>query len=142
MRPVARLASSAASFTRCASPPERVVACWPSRRYPSPTEASASSVYVVVDDTICAPPNSPQLLPATTRGLIEELADAHGIPRRVAPVSEAQLRGADEVWLSAATRGVLAVTRLDAQPVAGGKPGPLWQRMHGLIEAYWRADSA
>jgi D-alanine transaminase len=106
------------------------------------TEASASSVYVVVDDTICAPPNSPQLLPATTRGLIEELADAHGIPRRVAPVSEAQLRGADEVWLSAATRGVLAVTRLDAQPVAGGKPGPLWQRMHGLIEAYWRADSA
>ena len=106
------------------------------------TEASASSVYVIVDDAICAPPNSPQLLPGTTRGLIEELADAHGIPRRIAPVSEAQLRGADEVWLSAATRGVLAVTRLDARPVANGKPGPLWQRMHGLVNAYWREEDA
>ena len=29
VRPVARLASSAASLIRCASPPESVVACWP-----------------------------------------------------------------------------------------------------------------
>jgi len=29
VRPVARFASSAASLTRCASPPESVVACWP-----------------------------------------------------------------------------------------------------------------
>ena len=55
-------------------------------------------------------------------------------------MSEAQLRAADEVWLSAATRGVLAVTRLDGQPVGDGKPGPLWRRMHGLLDAYWREE--
>jgi D-alanine transaminase len=103
------------------------------------TEASASSVEVIVDGEIRTPPNSPRLLPGTTRSLIEELADRHGIPRRVTAVTEAQLRAADEVWLTAATRGVIAVTSLDGKPVGDGKPGPLWRRMHQLIEAYWTA---
>jgi D-alanine transaminase len=49
------------------------------------------------------------------------------------------LRSADEVWLTAATRGVIAVTTLDGQPVGDGRPGPLWRRMHQLVEAYWSA---
>lgn len=101
------------------------------------TEASASSVLVIIGGEIRTPPNSPQLLPGTTRSLIEELADQHGIPRRVVAVTEAQLRSAEELWLTAATRGVIAVTTLDGQPVGHGKPGPLWRRMHQLIEAYW-----
>ena len=35
--PVGRFASSDASLTRWASPPERVVAGWPRRTYPRPT---------------------------------------------------------------------------------------------------------
>ena len=101
------------------------------------TEASASSVQVVIDGEIRTPPNSPQLLPGTTRSLIEELADQHRIPWRIVAVTEAQLRTADEIWLTAATRGVVAVTTLDGKPVGDGKPGPLWRRMHQLIEAYW-----
>jgi D-alanine transaminase len=101
------------------------------------TDASASTVYVVVDQEVRAPPNSHQLLPGTTRNLLEELADAHGISRRSLPISEAQLRSADEIWLTAATRGVVAVTTLDGKPVGSGRPGPLWRRMHELIEAYW-----
>jgi D-alanine transaminase len=83
------------------------------------------------------PPNSSRLLPGTTRSLIEELADQHGIARRVTAVTESELRAADEVWLTAATRGVIAVTSLDGKPIGTGKPGPLWRRMHQLIEAYW-----
>jgi D-alanine transaminase len=101
------------------------------------TEASASSVQVIIDGEIRTPPNSAQLLPGTTRSLIEELADQHGIPRRVIAVTEAQLRAADELWLTAATRGVIAVTTLDGRPIGNGKPGPLWRRMRQLIEAYW-----
>jgi hypothetical protein len=29
------------------------------------------------------------------------------------------------------------VTRLDGKPVANGRPGPLWRRMHDLIETFW-----
>jgi D-alanine transaminase len=103
------------------------------------TEASASSIEVVIDREIRTPPNSPQLLPGTTRSLIEELADQHGMARRVTAVSESQLRAADEIWLTAATRGVIAVTTLDGSPVGNGKPGPLWRQMHQWIEEYWTA---
>jgi len=101
------------------------------------TDASSSTVYVAIDGQLRAPPNSSRLLPGTTRSLVEELCSAHGIPFASAPVNESQLRSADEVWLSAATRGVVAVTRLDGKPVGDGRPGRLWQRMHALIEAYW-----
>jgi D-alanine transaminase len=105
------------------------------------TDASASAVHVVIAGEIRTPPRSHQLLPGTTRALIEELAMAHGLPCRSAPVSEAQLREADEIWLSAATRGVVAVTRLDGLAVGTGVPGPLWRRMRALIEASWSAPA-
>lgn len=101
------------------------------------TDASASAVHVVIGGEIRTPPRSNQLLPGTTRGLIEELAAANNMPCRSAPVSEAALRGADEIWLSAATRGVVAVTRLDGATVGAGQPGPVWRRMHALVVASW-----
>ena len=103
------------------------------------TDASSSTVYVIKDQRVLAPPNSTRLLPGTTRSLLEELADSHGIARDSVPISEAQLRSADEIWLTASTRGVVPVTTLDGKPVGSGRPGPLWRRMHDLIEAYWTA---
>jgi len=103
------------------------------------TEASASSVYVIIGNEVRTPPQSAQLLPGTTRGLVEQLCDEHRIAHRAVAISEQELRAADEVWLSAATRGVIAVTRIDDAPVANGCPGPLWRRMHALLEAYWKA---
>jgi len=102
------------------------------------TDASASAVHVVIGGEIRTPPQGQQLLPGTTRGLIEELAGAHGIPCRSAAVSESQLRGAEEIWLSAATRGVVPVTQLDDAAVGSGRPGPLWQRINELVTASWR----
>ena len=103
------------------------------------TDASASAVHVVIAGEIRTPPRSHQLLPGTTRALIEELAVAHGLPCHSAPVSAAELRGADEIWLSAATRGVVAVTQLDGLAVGAGVPGPIWRRMRALVEASWLA---
>ena len=102
------------------------------------TDASASAVHVVVNGEILTPPRSHQLLPGTTRGLIEELAASAGMPCRSAPVSEIALRRAEEIWLSAATRGVLPVTRLDGAGVGDGRPGPVWQRMRALVVASWQ----
>jgi D-alanine transaminase len=102
------------------------------------TDGSASAVHVVINGEILTPPRSHQLLPGTTRGLIEELAAREQMPWRSAPVSEAALRQADEIWLSAATRGVVPVTRLDGKPVGDGRPGPIWRRMHALVVASWK----
>jgi D-alanine transaminase len=100
------------------------------------TDASASAVHVVQGGTVFAPPNSHLILPGTTRGVVEELAARAGIPARSARVTEAELRGADEVWISAATREVQPVTRLDGQPVGNGRPGPLWRRLREELDRY------
>jgi D-alanine transaminase len=101
-------------------------------------EASASSVHVVVRGRIVAPAYSTQLLPGTTRDATEELAGRLGLPVEHRPVPEAELRGADEIWIEAATRCVQAVTRLDGRPVGGGRPGPLALRMRAAYEDWLR----
>lgn len=102
------------------------------------TDASASAVHVVIGGELRTPPNSRRILPSTTRTVVEELASRAGVPWRAAPVSEAELRGADEIWLSAATREVQPVTRLDGRPVGRGVPGALWQRVHRAFQDWKR----
>ena len=102
------------------------------------TEASASAVHIVSSGVVLSPPNSRHILPSTTRGAMEELATRAGIPHRSEKITEAQLRAADEVWLSAATREVQAVTRLDGRAVGRGRPGPLWQRAREELQRYKR----
>jgi D-alanine transaminase len=102
------------------------------------TDASASSVHVVQNGVLCTPPNSWKLLPGTTRGIIEEIAERAGVQWRSVPVSEANLRAADEILLGAATREIQPVTTLDGQPVGNGKPGPVWRKLHDAFQAYKR----
>jgi D-alanine transaminase len=100
------------------------------------TDASASSVHVVIDGELRTPPNSWKLLPGTTRGVIEEIAEQAGVQWRPVAVSEAELRGAAEILLGAATREVQPVTTLDGRPVGGGKPGPVWRRLYDAYQLY------
>jgi D-alanine transaminase len=102
------------------------------------TDASASSVHVVIDGELRTPPNSWKLLPGTTRGVIEEIAGRTGVRWRSATVSEAELRGASEILLGAATREVQPVTRLDGKPVGTGKPGPVWRKLWDAYQDYKR----
>jgi D-alanine transaminase len=94
------------------------------------TEGSSTTVHVVTGASIHTPPNSHAILPGTTRDVVMEIADELGIAWVAGPVSEASLRGADEVWLAFSTRGILPVTRIDGAPVATGRPGPLFARVH------------
>ena len=99
-------------------------------------EGSSSSVLVVRDGTLSAPPYGPEILPGTTRDLAIRLCGRAGIPVRIAPQSESDLRQADEILLGFATRGILAVTRLDGAPVGNGRPGPVALRLQELFVAY------
>jgi branched-chain amino acid aminotransferase len=96
-------------------------------------EGASSNVFVVVGGEVRTPPSTVGILDGITRAKVLELCQAGGIPcaeRRILPE---ELRGADEVFLTSATRGVLPVTRIDDRPVAGGLPGPVTRR---LIEDY------
>jgi D-alanine transaminase len=102
------------------------------------TEASASAVHVVLGGEVLMPPNSRRILPGTTRSVVEEMAARAGVHWRVVPVSEAQLRAADEVWLSAATRELQPVTSIDGHAVGSGRPGPLWRRLYDELQRFKR----
>ncbi len=106
------------------------------------TEGSSTSVQIVKDGIIRSPPNGRHILPGTTRGVVEELADRLNLRRESARVSEGQLRAADEIWLSFATRGMLPVSTLDGAPVGGGEPGPVFKRMVEAFAAYTREVAA
>ena len=81
-------------------------------------------MHVVLGGALFTPPDSAWILPGTTRTVVEELARASGSNGIAPPVTEAQLRAADEIWLAAATREVSSVTLLDGHPVGTGLPGP------------------
>jgi D-alanine transaminase len=102
------------------------------------TEASASAVHVVIGHEVLTPPNSRRILPGTTRSVVEEMAARAAVPCRAAPVTEAQLRAAEEIWVSAATREVQPVTRLDGRPVGTGEPGPRWRAVYEELQRYKR----
>ncbi len=99
-------------------------------------EGSASNVFVVRDGLLLAPPKSNLMLPGVTYDVVLELARAQGIDHALRPISEAELRSAAEVWITSSTKEVLAVTTLDGQPVADGRPGPLFRRMHAAYQDY------
>jgi D-alanine transaminase len=100
------------------------------------TEGSSTTAHVVKDGVIHTPPNGQHILPGTTRDVVTELAARLGVRCESVRVSEALLRNADEIWLAFSTRGILPVTRLDGAGVGGGRPGPLFKRMHEAFAEY------
>lgn len=93
------------------------------------TEGSTTNVLIVKDGQLIAPPKSHLILPGVTYDVTLELAAQHALPHAVRPVTEAELRAADEVWITSSTKEVLAVTSLDGAPVGNGAPGPVSRQM-------------
>jgi D-alanine transaminase len=100
------------------------------------TEASSSNVFVVKNGVVAAAPQDNLILLGITYDLLTKLAGEGAVKLEIRPIPEAELRSADEVWLSSSTKEVLAVTTLDGKPVASGKPGPVFKRMHALFQDY------
>ena len=103
------------------------------------TEASSSNVWVVQGGTLLGAPKSEHVLEGIRYDLIRELCDAEGIPYDLRPVAEAEVRGADELLLSSASKEIMPVTQLDGRPIGTGAPGPVFARLHA---AYQRAKEA
>ena len=106
------------------------------------TEAAASNVWVVHEGALLGPPKSDHVLEGIRVELLRELCEDCGVAYNLRPISEADVRAADEVLLSSATKEVLPVTRIDGELVGHGalrgKPGPVYAK---LFEAYQRAKA-
>lgn len=97
-------------------------------------EGASTNVFVVKGRVVATSPNSHRILPGTTRDAALELA-ATMLEVEVRPILLSELYAADEIWISAATRDVLPVTRVDGRQIGDGKPGANWRRVSdGFVE--------
>jgi len=102
------------------------------------TEASASNVFVIRNGTLLSPPKTHLILPGITYDVVLELAAATGIPIELRAVPEAEVRSADELWLTSSTREVQAIASLDGKPVGTGKPGPVFRKLYQAFQDFKR----
>jgi D-alanine transaminase len=100
------------------------------------TEASASNVFIVKGGVIQSPPKSNLILPGITYDVVGELAGANSMPLEYRDVSEAQVRAADEVWVTSSSKEVLAIVELDGKRIGDGRPGPVFRRMYQLYQEF------
>lgn len=100
------------------------------------TEGAASNVFIVSKGVVKTPPKSWALLPGITRDLIIELLANSDIPVLETPIPEAELKAAEEIWLTSSTREILPVIELNHAPVGSGRPGPIWQQTLSLYQQF------
>jgi D-alanine transaminase len=93
-------------------------------------------VFIVRNSVVLTPPKDNLVLPGITYDVVLEIARAREFEVEVCDVTEADVRSAEEIWLTSSTKEVLAVTTLDGKPVGDGRPGPLFRRMHALYQQF------
>lgn len=98
------------------------------------TEGSASNLWVGKGGTLYAPPRSNLILEGIRYGFIEELCREIGVRLEVRPVPEAEVRAADELMMSSATKEVLPITTLDKKPVGTGQPGAIYAKLRAAYD--------
>ena len=103
------------------------------------TEASASNVFIVKRGVIVSPPKSSLILPGITYDVVAELARANGMPLEFREVPEAEVRSADEIWVTSSSKEVFAIVSLDGRKVGDGRPGPQFRRMYERYQEFKRS---
>jgi branched-chain amino acid aminotransferase len=98
-------------------------------------EGSTSNIFVVIGGEVRTPPPEVGILDGITRAKVIGLCREAGLPFAERRISPDELRGADEAFITSATRGVLPVTTVDEKPVASGSPGPVTRKLMGLYDA-------
>ncbi len=100
------------------------------------TEASSSNVFIVKGGTVVSPPKSNLILPGVTYDVVVELARANSLAIEIRDVAEAEVRGADEVWVTSSSKEVFPIVELDGRKVGDGRPGPVFRRVYQLYQEF------
>jgi branched-chain amino acid aminotransferase len=99
-------------------------------------EGSTSNVFIARAGTLVTPSLEVGILAGITRQRVIELASADGIAVSEGSVMPADVRSADEVFLTSSIRGVLPVARVDDRAVGAACPGPLTRRVMELYAGH------
>lgn len=97
------------------------------------TEGPGYNAFCVVDGTVLVSDHG--ALEGITRRTVIELCAELGIAVQVRPIPLAELRKAEEVFLSTTAGGIMPASRLDGRILTNDSPGPVASR---LREIFWQ----
>lgn len=98
-------------------------------------ECTAANVFAVAGGRVITPPLTSGCLEGVTRGILLEIAPKIGIPAEERTLTPADLRRADELFISSTNRNLLGVGSLEDH-VYKGAPGPITRRLEEAFAAY------
>lgn len=99
-------------------------------------EASTSNVFALHGDTLTTPSRDSDILAGITRDCVLELTRAYlDVEVREAPLPVADLLVADEVFLCATGRELVAVTDISGRAIGTGAPGPVTTELFARYRA-------
>ncbi|KXZ20787.1 D-alanine aminotransferase [Bacillus nakamurai] len=99
------------------------------------TEGTSSNVYAVINGVVRTHPANELILNGITRVKILELINQNGIQLKETPLTEEELRQADEIFISSTTAELIPIVTLDGKPVGSGAPGPVAKKLQEAFQA-------
>ncbi len=104
------------------------------------SEGAASNIFVVKGGVLLAPQKNHLMLTGITYDVVLELAAQRGLSTEVRDIVDAEVRAADELWLTSSTKEVLSIVELDGKKVGSGGtagiPGPAFKQMYGWYQEF------
>lgn len=95
------------------------------------TEGTTTSVFVVRDGALMTAPEG-GILPGVTRSLVIDLAQAAGLRVAEREITTADLRLADEAFLTSSMIELVPIVLVDDAPLGKGTPGPLTVKLQKM----------
>ena len=106
------------------------------------TEGGSSSCFILTqDDVIVTRQNGSEILPGCTRKAVVKLAEERQLRIEERAFSVEEALAAKEAFITSATVFVQAVVSIDGKQVAGGKPGPMTNRLREIYVDFARATA-
>jgi branched-chain amino acid aminotransferase len=101
-------------------------------------EGPGFNIFAVKDGRITTPPTD-VCLDGMTRDTVFKLAAETNLEIGARPLLPAELRAADEVFISTTAGGVIPITKIDDRAIGSGQVGPVTKRLDTL---YWQKRKA
>ncbi|RUU25105.1 branched-chain amino acid transferase [Mesorhizobium sp. M6A.T.Ce.TU.016.01.1.1] len=96
------------------------------------TEGPGFNIFIIKDGALATPDQG--VFEGMTRRCVLELSRELGIPCDLRTVTAAQVRDADEVFITSTAGGIMPVTTIDARPVSNASVGGITMQLRDL---YW-----
>lgn len=98
------------------------------------TECTTSNIFFAKDGKVFTPSLEAGILSGITRSDVIRIARESGVPIREGLFGPADLRGADEAFITSTTRGIMPIATVDGKPAGRGER-PLTRRLRQLLAA-------